>query len=202
MRSGRCREAGCTLGHVRDRDVRTALHAQLAVRHPDPADTRLVDELDVCGLARVDVAVVNGSLSGFELKSDRDNLRRLENQVTVYARVLDYATLVVGERHHDAAMMIVPSWWGVMVATEQDGTTSLEDVRSEGRNDSHDPLSLAQMLWRDEVLDELAVRALDRGLRSKPRMVLWQALVDGVELHELRAVVRDRLKRREGWRPR
>ena len=40
------------------------------------SSTRIVDDLGLRhGVARVDVAVVNGIIHGYELKSDKDNLK-------------------------------------------------------------------------------------------------------------------------------
>ncbi|MDA8118743.1 MAG: sce7726 family protein, partial [Gammaproteobacteria bacterium] len=74
-------------------------------------DTVVLDELGICrGEVRVDVAVVNGEIHGYEIKSDRDSLRRLASQVELYSKVLDQATLVAGERHFDAAAALLPEW--------------------------------------------------------------------------------------------
>lgn len=185
---------------MRDGDVRAALHERLQSDHPDRTSTRLLDELDLCGTVRVDVAMINGTLSGYELKSDRDNLRRLDNQVRVYSQVLDHATLVVGEKHYPHAVNAIPDWWGVIIATQIEQATVLVESRPSGRNEMVDPFMLVQLLWREETLAELASRGLDRGLRSKPRTTLWRALASGVPVEELRHVVRERLKHRKGWR--
>lgn len=187
---------------VRDAEIRSALHARLVDQHGAGPSTRYVDELGLCGVVRVDVAVINGTLSGYELKSDRDTLRRLPTQVTYYSRVLDHATVVVGELHfaHQQLHSLVPDWWGLMVATERDGQAVLEEVRASRVNNGIDAGSLSQLLWKTEVLAELAALGLDDGVRSKPRRVLYQRLVDSVPLGELRAIVRRRLKAREAWR--
>lgn len=186
---------------VRDGDVRTALHVLLRSEHAHELEqTLLVDEFGLCGAVRVDVAVVNGELAGYELKSERDTLHRLPTQVLVYSRVLDRATLVVAERHLQHASELVPSWWGVLTArTEADSTLLTWGRRSEP-NPSIDPLSLAQLLWRDEVLSELTTRGLDDGVRSKSRAVLWDRLAGNLALPELQLAVRTRLKGRVGWR--
>ncbi|WP_283807951.1 DUF2130 domain-containing protein [Bradyrhizobium macuxiense] len=61
--------------HYRDRDVRQALHRKvLKERHGD-ADTLVLDELGLRhGTCRVDIAVVNGYLHDYEIKSDADTL--------------------------------------------------------------------------------------------------------------------------------
>src|SRR4029077_13805561 len=60
-----------------------------------------------------DVAVVNGALDGFELKSDRDRLDRLARQSEIYGAVFDRMTLVVGPRHERQAARMIPDWWGL-----------------------------------------------------------------------------------------
>ena len=86
-------------------------------RHEGEEDVVFMEELGLCrGEVRVDVAVVNSALHGYEIKSDRDSLRRLSNQVVLYGRVLDRATLVVGERHADDASALVPEWWALLRA--------------------------------------------------------------------------------------
>lgn len=95
-----------------DREIRDALLAILRESHAGDDDVALLEELGLCrGEVRVDVTLVNGTLHGYEIKSDRDSLRRLVRQVALYSAVLDRATLVVGERHLLDAANVVPSWW-------------------------------------------------------------------------------------------
>jgi hypothetical protein len=185
---------------VRDREVRERLCRDLRSWHPEPG-TLFVDELDLGGLVRVDVAVVNGELWGYEIKSARDTLRRLPMQVEVYSKVLEFAALVVAERHHERALGLLPDWWHVYIATEVTATdVVLIEARTGSRNAGVDPLHLAQLLWRDEALAELTERGRDRGVRSKPRWAVWERLVEVLELSELQRVVNSRLKSRVGWR--
>jgi hypothetical protein len=105
---------GC---RMRDSDLRAALLRRLARRHSRDAETLILQELGLRhGAAHVDVAVVNGLLHGYELKSDSDSLGRLARQALVYGSVLDRVTLVVGRRHVEEAVGMVPAWWGVQVA--------------------------------------------------------------------------------------
>jgi hypothetical protein len=187
---------------MRDGDVREVLYRRLRMLHRDEPDTRYVDELDLCGTVRVDVAVVNGYIAGYELKSASDSLRRLPVQVEYYSRVVDYATLVVATKHHEKAAKDLPEWWGVLIAEQLgSGEVVLHTDRYGQLNSGVDPVSLAMLLWRDEALEELTTRGLDRSLRSKPRRVLWEHLACSVPITELQKLTRDRLKARTGWRP-
>lgn len=184
---------------MRDGDIRAALHRRIRDEHPDKSATRIVDEMSLCGSVRVDVSVINGALTGYELKSQHDDLRRLPTQAEYYSRVLDHAVLVVTEHHLEAATEILPAWWGILVAQDGEHVT-VQEQRSTGANPQVDGHSLVTLLWRDEALDALEARNMATGLRSKPRARLWATLADGLPLDELRAVVRDALKSREGWR--
>lgn len=192
---------GSTFQPMRDMDVRTALHGQLEVEHAhERASTLLVDELGLCGAVRVDVAVVNGALSGFELKSASDTLKRLPVQVDYYSRVLDYATLVVAKNHVDAALQITPRWWGCYVASWDGSSVTLRKRRRPKLNPGIDPYSLAQLLWREESLEVLVRHNAARGVMSKPRTVLWERLAETLSLEVLRSEVRQALKARTSWR--
>src|SRR5688572_30584359 len=108
---------------MRDRDIRTSLHQQLERAHRHYADeTLFIDELGLCqGNARIDLAVVNGSLSGYEIKSECDTLQRLPHQIEVYSRALDYITIVASETHIDKIIVLIPEWWGVITTVFEDG---------------------------------------------------------------------------------
>lgn len=186
---------------MRDFDVRQALTAKLAANHGNDPSTLVRQELGLDhGQVFVDVAVLNGELHGYELKSNRDTLERLPRQVEVYSAVLNRATLVVGSIHFDAALPLVPKWWGVETATARpDGVVQLRTIRKARSNPQQQPLAVAKLLWRDEVLTLLDTLGAAKGLRSKPRKVLYERLVEVLPLNKLNAEVRRVLKSREGW---
>ena len=55
------------------------------------------------GTVRIDVAVLNGEMCGYEIKSDRDTLERLPFQIEIYSKEFDKLTLVVGRRHEKSS---------------------------------------------------------------------------------------------------
>lgn len=185
---------------MRDRDVRQALLARLGAEHEGDTDTRIVQEMGVwAGSVRIDVAVINGELCGYELKSDRDTLDRLPLQADIYSRVFDKVFLVVGERHAAKARRIVPRWWGVIVARSASGGTTLADVRQPKVNPSINSYHLAQLLWKEEALNAMEERGIARGWRSKSADEIHQHLSSALPLHELSDLVRTALKSRRSW---
>jgi hypothetical protein len=99
---------------MNDRELRAAVKRTVLSRYAARPGTLVFEELGLShGSGRIDLAVVNGTIHGFELKSDLDNLNRLPQQIQIYNSVLDKVTLIVGRRHVDAAVALVPEWWGV-----------------------------------------------------------------------------------------
>lgn len=182
---------------IADPDIRAVLKNRLQAKHAHESDTVLIEELGLCqGQVRVDMAVVNGVLHGYEIKSDCDTLRRLPNQVEAYGKVLDRATLVVGQRHLKEALQKVPAWWGVMKVVATVNGLSLKEVRPGRKNPSRNPRMMAELLWRDEALALLENRDAVHGLRTKPRNHAWDRVADVYDVDEIGDAVRARLKAR------
>jgi len=187
---------------TRDIDIRTSLHYMLQKEHENESDTIILDELGLCqGDARIDVAVVNGAINGYEIKSESDTLERLPRQREAYNRVFDTVTVLTASRFIEGLEDIIPEWWGVTRAEmKDDGKVEFLTYRQPQQNPNIDPLALAQLLWRDEAITILKERGLHKGLLSKPRQILWNALAQNLELRDLQDAVRKTLKARKRWR--
>jgi hypothetical protein len=187
---------------MRDCDVRTVLWDRLTISCVGDRESIVLEELGLCqGSVRIDLAVVNGMLKGYEIKSDLDTLERLERQALVFSRVLDTVTLVVAEKHLRAAIAIVPSWWGLEVARcEESSMITINPVRVEHPNPSVDPCSVAQLLWRDEAISLLKQFSPTMSFSGKSRTCIWEYLSRSVPLDCLKAAVRNCIKNRKAWR--
>ena len=184
---------------MKEIDVRTAVHSSVidAIVGADPTSL-VLDELSVCsGVTRIDIAVINGKLHGFELKSDQDNLLRLPFQVETFSKVFDCITLVVGSHHTVEAISLIPDWWGVI---EIDNQHVVQVLRPAEENPAVDAYSLAQLLWKDELLTLLADHGFAKGFRAKTCSALWRHAADHISLTEINSFVRTALKSRQGWR--
>lgn len=187
---------------MRDIDIRCALREEMARMHNGEPDTLIVEELGLCqGVARVDLAVVNGTVHGYEIKSERDTLARLPSQTGVYNRTLEFVTVVAAKSHTASARLLIPQWWGIWEATKRSSKVELRIVRKARRNPRLDSYAIAQLLWRSEALQALSERGLSCGMLSKSRRQLWECLASSVTIAELGSIVREQLKRRgESWR--
>jgi len=193
-------EGGCMSkrdGTFGDADIRPALRARLLARHPDETGSVVIAELGLCrGQVRIDLAVVNDLLHGYEIKSDRDSLRRLHAQVHLYSQVLDRATIVVGDRHLTETLDLVPSWWGVLRVRFGPRGPRFTPVRRGRKNPDRDPRCLVELLWLDAAIALLAEHDAARGIRGKPRRMVWDRICEHVEVDEIAAEVRAQLKAR------
>ena len=182
--------------------IRKSFHRKKLWRHHANKDTLVVDELGLLhGKARADIAVINGHLMGFEIKSDDDSLNRLNEQVEAYSAVFDRVTLVVGARHATSVPRVVPDWWGVIVCTAgQRGAVHFRTLRKAVINTHVDPVSVARLLWRNEAAEVLKRKDVSSGILRKPRAVLYEYLADMLDIDELREMVREYLKNRKNWR--
>jgi hypothetical protein len=185
---------------MREAQIRSQLVSRLHHRYAADPTTVIRQELGLCaGARRVDLAVINGELSGFEIKSDQDTLVRLSGQAEVYGRVLDRVSIVTTDKYLHHAVEILPAWWGVLHAAPDASEVRLTEVRPPALNHDQDAFALAQLLWRDEAVDELRTRGLHKGLSKARRWIVWQRLAETVPLPELRPLVRDRLRARQAW---
>jgi len=180
-----------------DADIRPALRSYLAETYTHCPDTFITEELGICqGQVRVDVAVVNGVIHGYEIKSDADSLHRLAGQVALYSQVLEKATLVVGEEHLQKATPLVPSWWGLILIRPEFGQPSFEPLREAAHNPEQNPRSVVELLWREQALALLEERNQARGYRDKPRRIIWDKLCEVMNPQEISNSVRLQLKAR------
>jgi len=186
---------------MRDRDVRNVVLRRLSLEHGEDHDTRIVEEMGIwSGTVRVDIAVINGELCGYELKSERDTLERLPLQLRLFSRVFDRVTLISAGKHIAGAEARIPSWWGITMAEAVDHSAiNLREIRPAQFNPSPDPFLIAQLLWKDEALAVLHALGIEKGWRSKRIKLIHQKLADDVPLDVLRLHVRSTLKRRQGW---
>jgi len=161
----------------------------------------IIQELGLCqGEARIDIAVINGAIHGFEIKSDRDSLNRLTKQIDIYNKTLDFVTVVCGNHHLPKLKKIIPSWWGLWVTEYQNNSLHIKQVRDSKTNLDIDPNALVQLLWRDEALDLLRELNLHKGFTSKPRHLIWNQLTNCTPIHELKENIRMKIKSRGNWR--
>lgn len=169
-------------------------------RHGD--DARVLREWAIgAASCRVDLAVVNGRIDCFEVKSAHDRVARLPRQAEAYSGVADRAVLVVEQTSWtDRAVALVPPWWGVWCVRRDGAVLRVRPLRSQRPNPTPDPFAISQLLWREEAMALLVHRDRARGLSRATRWRLWAEVAANVPLAELRPLVRAAIRARPALR--
>ncbi len=187
---------------MNDVEIRQNFHRKILRRQHAHKDTLVIDELGLNhGKCRADIAVVNGRFVGYEIKSNNDSLRRLEEQVKSYSAVFDRVSIIAGNRYINCIQDYIPEWWGVIVSAKGPrGAVNFDLIRKAQTNKNIDPISIAKLLWRNEAEEILMQKKMPSKILRQPRAILYECLVDVLNTCELRKIVRKYLKNRRNWR--
>ncbi len=188
---------------TKDFEIREALKASsyiASLKEEDPK-TLVIEEFSLGRLdSRIDMAVFNGCLHGFEIKSDVDTLARLPIQSSNYDKIFDYVCLIVGVRYYKKALNFIPSHWGVYIAEKKGCFVNITEERRSLPNTIQDSYAIASLLWRTEIVTLLDKYGLLNGFKSKPCRILWARLAEELSLRDLKSEVRSVIKARGDWR--
>lgn len=187
---------------MNDRLIRDSFHRQVLNRLRAAPETLILNELGLRhGKCRADIAIVNGRLTGYEIKSDEDSLKRLEEQVQFYSAVFDRASVITGTRHLDAVLSRLPKWWGVVLCkARRDGAVGFRAIRRADLNVHLDPIAIAQLLWKSEAAEILKSLGEPSNVLRECRSILYERLAAAIDLPQLQQRVREYLRKRRDWR--
>lgn len=162
---------------------------------------RIIEELAICdGLARADIALANGVLHGYEIKSDHDSLDRLTNQIECYDKTFDKNTIVVGKKYADRIINYIPLHWGIEVAyINRFGNISIKKIRTSKLNKQISLSHLLDLLWNNEIKLYLRENKI-RGYSKKDRTELKEMAIENIAYKNLKDYTRETIKTRTGWR--
>jgi hypothetical protein len=80
------------------------------------------------GECKADLAILNGTATVYEVKSERDSLSRLERQVAAYATVFARVYVIAAESHVDAVMGSIPRDVGILRLNSRHQISTLRDA--------------------------------------------------------------------------
>jgi hypothetical protein len=185
-----------------DAEIRAALHRKKLKLYRDAADTLVVDELGLAhAKVRIDIAVINGCVHGYEIKSGLDTLNRLPYQLDLYRECLGKLTLVAAPRHIDRIHKMVPPWCGITVASQGlRGAIMFSVMRRSRANPDVDAGQLAHLLWKTEAAILLARFGVSPKELRQPRKYLYAQLAELMTVQQLTASIREFMMMRPAWR--
>lgn len=80
------------------------------------------------GSCKADLVILNGTATVYEIKSERDSLARLSNQVENYKRVFAKVNVIASEAHVDGVLDTIPDDVGVMCLSKRYQITTVREA--------------------------------------------------------------------------
>jgi len=102
------------------------------------------------GACKADLAILNGTATVYEIKSERDSLSRLANQVDNYKQVFAKVYVIASERHVTGVLDTVPNDVGVMMLGSRYRITTVREA--EDRPDRICPATVFESLRSGEAV--------------------------------------------------
>lgn len=185
-----------------DAEIRQALHRKTLRAFHRCNDTLVVEELGLAhAKVRIDIAVINGCLHGFEIKSASDTLSRLPYQIALYEECLERLTIVCAEKHLPGVREIAPRWCGIIkVHKGSRGGITFTTVREPKQNPNVRAYRLAHLLWRSEAVAILSQTNATGDILRAPRKALYKSLAAKFSVSEITAFIRQFMASRQDWR--
>lgn len=121
--------------------------------------------------------VTEQELIGFEFKSDKDHLNRLEHQIHDYERYCDRNYLVTGQKYREKIADELPDHWGIYcVYLDDHETLQLECIRKALPNTKRMRLhNQLRLLWRSELIPIIRKYKLG-GVTAKNKLELVRTM--------------------------
>ncbi len=190
------------MNHTTDVEIRAAFHKKRLHRDHICPNTMVIDELGLAhGKNRVDIAVLNGYLHGYEIKSSKDTLSRFPNQLKEYRKSLEKITIIAAPNHINELLDIIPEWCGVIqVQKGNRGAIHFSNIRHPNINPETDSVSLAHLLWRNEAVELLNLLGADPAILKYPKIKLYQHLSNLISIRELSNWIKEQFLKRDNWR--
>ncbi|MDR3026603.1 MULTISPECIES: sce7726 family protein [Chryseobacterium] len=187
---------------MKDIDIRNSLKSSILSQYTNDSGSLVIDEFNVSlGIVRADIAVINGVMHAYEIKSEKDNLKRLENQLQEYYKFFEYVTVVTCEKYLNKVLEQFSDKCGVIVALKKNNLITFKKIRRAKKNKCFDKISLVKALWKEEIIDILeSIKYNKKGFKSKSKPLLYQIMMDEFNESELLHLVKNKLKERTTWK--
>lgn len=80
------------------------------------------------GICKADLVILNGTATVYEIKSERDSLTRLVNQIENYKRVFAKVSVIASEAHIEGVLDAIPGDVGMMCLSKRYQITSVREA--------------------------------------------------------------------------
>ena len=184
---------------LRDSDIREHLLQELRSPVVRPVPSLIINELPVqYGSAIIDIAVIDGELTGYEIKSDVDSLRRLAGQIDLYQEVFDRLYVVTTPSWLERVTRIIPIWVGLVIIEEEYRIS----VHRSAEMNIHVAMEVVLDLLTRSELSRVVKEAGLRRYSADAKHILCGRVLQAIGTEEAKRTVQRLLSQRIDWSPR
>lgn len=167
---------------------------KLMIKRHDYKKTIVLSELPI-GNSKADFIMINGKGVVYEIKTELDNLERLDSQIKDYYKAFSEVVIVTYQENFDKVMKIIPDTVGVMLLTKR---KALKTIR--------EPLQELSFLDYDTISRILRKYEFERIIQNKgyslPEVNQFQyykecySILSQMDIEELQSAMLKELKQR------
>jgi len=145
----------------------------------------MINEFRV-GDCKADIAILNGTATVYEVKSERDSLTRLERQIAAYATVFAKVYVIAAESHIQAVTNTIPDFVGILCLNSRHQISTLRDAANQPGRTS--PGAIFNSIRMEEA--RMILSSFDVHVPCMPNTELYAALrsefvkLDPIQAHE------------------
>lgn len=124
------------------------------------------------GSCKADVAILNGTSTVYEIKSERDSLVRIHDQVSWYGRFFAHVNVITGENHIKNVLAIVHEDVGVLLLTDRFQIATI-------RKSQYSPERISQEVIFDSIRRDEAKKILKKNgveIPAVPNTLMYSSL--------------------------
>ncbi|MCR6652978.1 MAG: sce7726 family protein [Cellvibrionaceae bacterium] len=114
-------------GHRDEYIYRSAVTQKVLMGKHSLRTASMLNEFRV-GNCKADLVILNGTATVYEIKSERDSLARLSNQIENYKKVFAAVNVIASESHIEGILEIVPQEVGVLCLSKRYRITPVRDA--------------------------------------------------------------------------
>jgi hypothetical protein len=158
-------------GYRHEYIYRTALTHKVLLGKHSLQTASMLTEFRV-GECKADLAILNGTATVYEIKSERDSLARLERQVRTYASVFARVYVIAADSHVDAVTKTVPEEVGILCLNRRHRISTIREAADHPERTS--PEAIFDSIRTDEA--RIILEAHGVSLPSVPNTELSRML--------------------------
>lgn len=150
---------------MNDAEIRLALINWLNQKKIPPQ--KILNEITISdGLARPDLIAIYSYSHCYEIKGDHDQIHRIVRQFTHYQSSFKKNTLITTQRHLKKALELLPQFWGIILAINDNETIKFKYVRKSSHNPFYRKDIASKILWKAEMQSLLESKDISFRLAS------------------------------------